>query len=156
MASYRADPRAHQPDLLIERATRYDPSLRLTMAEDARELRASLAQPSRLVSPADLSDLAVRLTALTAAARRDEDVRRKQGERLHHLGNWLEGEIVSLREAIAKAFSGSGASIPPIKHQDGNVRCALPPAEVLVTGPPLYNDLRTLSVYMHSPPIFSL
>src|SRR5205807_1240718 len=66
LTTYRPDERGYLLDRLIDRATRYEPADRPTMAEVRDELRAWLEFPRRTSPKMDLVDVAARIAAKTS------------------------------------------------------------------------------------------
>jgi serine/threonine protein kinase len=113
--AYRTDPRTHQLDLLIERATKHDLALRPRMTEYAAEMRAWLTMPKEGGQP-DLTDVLARIRTLAPLALRSAVDRTK----LMESAKRLEQELRTGLSAIAKQLAGTGLS-------DGSVVTVFPP-----------------------------
>jgi serine/threonine protein kinase len=78
LRTYLADTHASELDLLLEHATRHDPSARPSMAEIATELRAWLTRPSNANHDPNVDTMAREIRSLTEPDRRANERRGEQ------------------------------------------------------------------------------
>lgn len=89
-------------DRMLEKATQLAPEKRITMAEMARELHACAALPPEVRQSADLTELRVRMEALTATSRHNVS----KSKALRDAFRQASHEVCKIADEAAKDLSG--------------------------------------------------